>query len=115
MRFYHKELAEGRWFKLSFLEQMANIGSEVQRAINWKNKNDVNCSQKAIERALELLYLTIEDPKNKIHLKELTRLREFLIDYFYFDNIYGSSDEFWHRYFYVFNYAVNKKKYNLEP
>ena len=29
----HKELAAGRWKKLSFCEQMANIGSEVERAL----------------------------------------------------------------------------------
>jgi len=28
----HKELAAGKWFKLSLAEQMANIGSEVSRA-----------------------------------------------------------------------------------
>ncbi|MCM8831852.1 MAG: hypothetical protein NC918_06650 [Candidatus Omnitrophica bacterium] len=110
MEFYHKTLAEGRWFRLSFLEQMANIGSEVGRAINWKNKCESEYSKKAIERALELLCLTIQDPKNRSHLKELTRLKEFLIDYFYFDNTYNFCDEFWHKYFYAFNYAVSKKK-----
>jgi len=105
--FVYKELSDGKWFKISLLEQMANIGAEVERAVNWRDKN-INYSTKAIERALELLYLTIEDKKNKIHLKELTRLRELLIDYFYFDNEYNSSREFWHKYFYPFNYAVRK-------
>jgi hypothetical protein len=27
----HPELAAGRWNSLSFLEQMANVGSEVER------------------------------------------------------------------------------------
>jgi hypothetical protein len=31
MNFVHKELAAGRWQTLSFMEQMANIGSEVER------------------------------------------------------------------------------------
>jgi hypothetical protein len=44
MNYQHKELAAGRWKELSFIEQMANIGSEI-------------------ERALELLGLTIEDEK----------------------------------------------------
>ncbi len=30
----HKELASGRWAQLSFVEQMGNIGSEVERALN---------------------------------------------------------------------------------
>ena len=101
----HKDLALGRWQKFSLLEQMANIGAEVGRAINWKNRNEEN-SKMAFERGLELLDLTIIDPKNKKRLKELLRVRETLADYFYFDNIYGSSDEKWNNYFYAFNYAV---------
>jgi len=112
MNFVHKKLAEGRWYNLSFFEQMANIGLEVERAINWKKKNNIEYSRKAIERALELLYLTIEDTKNKKHLKELTRLREFLIDYFYLDNYYSFSEEFWHKYFYHFICAVRIKREN---
>ena len=35
----HKELAEsGRWADMPFVEQMANIGSEVFRAGKWKEK-----------------------------------------------------------------------------
>ncbi len=59
-----------------------------------------------LKGGLELLDLTIEDSKNKKGLKELCRLRKMLADYFYFDNIYGSSDETWENYFYSFNYAA---------
>ena len=45
----HKDLALGRWQKFSLLEQMANIGAEVGRAINWKNRNEEN-SKMAFER-----------------------------------------------------------------
>jgi len=96
---------EDRWFKFSLIEQMANIGSEIGRTINWKNK-DEKMSKASFERGLELLDLTIKDCKNKKRLKELLRARECLSDYFYFDNIYGSSDEKWNNYFYAFNYAA---------
>lgn len=33
MIYQHQELAAGRWSRLPFLEQMANIGSEVERAL----------------------------------------------------------------------------------
>jgi len=102
----YKKLSEGRWLQFSFVEQMANIGSEIGRAINWKNK-DEKMSKASFERGLELLDLTIEDPKNKKRLKELLRVREALTDYFCFDNIYGSGDEKWNNYFYAFNYAAN--------
>ncbi|MCS7232087.1 MAG: hypothetical protein RMJ67_08125 [Elusimicrobiota bacterium] len=111
---YYKTLAidKNKWFKLSLVEQMANVGSEVIRAINWRRKGDFEYSKRAIERALELLYLTIEDPKNKkfSRLKELKRVYEFLVDYFYFNNQYGSSDEGWFKYFYAFNYKANIEK-----
>lgn len=108
MNYQHKNLASGRWGKLSFFQQMANIGSEVIRAINWQKKNK-EYSQMAIDRALELLDLTIADKKNhqRGRLKELLRLREFLVDYFYFDNIYQSTSIDWEKYFLSFNYAVN--------
>ena len=105
----NKELTKERWFAMSFLEQMANIGSEIGRTINWREK-DGHRSDCAFESALELLDLTIEDLKNRKHLKELCRLREALADYFCFANIYGSSDEKWNNYFYSFNYAANLNK-----
>lgn len=108
MEYQHKELAAGRWQELSFLEQMANIGSEVERAIKWKNKDNTQYSGMAFERALELLDFTIEDKRNVRRLRELVRLREVLADYFAFDNIYGSSDEKWHKYFYAFSFAARR-------
>ena len=105
MSYQHKQLASGRWFELTFLEQMANIGSEVERAILWRNKNS-EYSIKAIERALELIELTIADAKNMARLKELTRLHEVLIDNFYGDNNFSSSDKLWRNYFNAFGYAV---------
>ncbi len=106
----HKELAMGRWFELSLIEQLANIGMDVERTMRWKQKNNIEQSNMAFERALDLLNLSILDPKNKKKLKELTRTREILIDYFIYDNEYGSTDESWHSYFYPFNYAVALKK-----
>ncbi|OIO06485.1 hypothetical protein CO115_01725 [Candidatus Falkowbacteria bacterium CG_4_9_14_3_um_filter_36_9] len=106
MEIQHKQLAQGSWKKLSLVEQMANIGSEVERAIKWKNKNNVEYKQLAFDRALELLDLTLVDDKNKKRLKEITRLREALADYFVFKNEYHSTDKAWHNYFHAFNYAA---------
>ncbi len=105
MECQHKELARGRWFRLSFFEQMANIGSEVERSIKWRGKNK-DYFQLATERALELLDLTADDSRNIRRLRELFRLREVLVDYFCFDNIYGSTDKKWQNYFLAFNYAA---------
>ena len=105
MNYQHKQLAAGRWFELTFFQQMANIGSEVERTILWRKKNN-KYSVKSIERALELLDLTISDTKNRKRLKELLRLREVLVDYFYFNNEFCSSNKLWRKYFTAFNYAA---------
>lgn len=106
MNYHHKNLAKSKWQKLSFMEQMANIGSEVERTISWRKKGNLEYSKLAFERALELLDLTIFDKKNRSRLKELCRVREALIDYFVFDNEYKSTDRDWRNYFYAFNYAA---------
>jgi hypothetical protein len=105
MIYKHRNLADGKWKKMPFFEQMANIGSEVSRTISWKGKNK-EYSNKAFDRTLELLDMTIDDSKNKGRLKELIRLREVLADYFVFDNDYKSNDDLWQKYFYSFNYAA---------
>jgi len=104
------EQFKNRWLKFSLLEQMANIGAEIGRAINWRKKG-INESKAFFERGLELLDLTIEDVKNRKRLAELLRVRECLVDYFCFDNIYGSNDEKWNNYFYGFNYAANLNRF----
>jgi len=106
----HKTLAGGRWFELSIAEQLANVGCDIDRAIRWRNKGDLDYSRSAFERALELLQFTIADPKNKWRLKELCRAKEALIDYFVYDNEYCSTDEAWQKYFFVFNYMAALEK-----
>lgn len=102
---YHKGLTKKQWFSKSIFEQMANIGSEVERTIIWREK-DKKYSLLALERCLELIDLTAADPKNRYRLKEILRSREALVDYFIGRNEYGSSDELWRNYFYGFNYAA---------
>lgn len=109
MTTFHKDLTAERWNKLSLFEQMANVGAEVGRAINWIKK-DKNRGESALSRGLELLDLTIKDGKNKKRLRELLLVRECLVDYFLFNNIYKSSDELWNNYFYAFNYAARLNK-----
>lgn len=108
MNYQHKQLAAGGWSELSFMEQMANVGSEVERTILWRNKKNCDYSNMALERSLELLDLTIENNRNKSRLKELLRLREALVDYFLFGNQFSSSDQLWRSYFYPFNFAARK-------
>ncbi len=111
MSYQHTKLAGGRWNTFSFFAQMANIGSEVERALKWRVK-DIKNSQLAAERALELLDLTILDIKNHTssRLTELWRLRECMADSFFFENIYHSTEKSWHSYFGAFTYAASLER-----
>jgi hypothetical protein len=108
MSYQHKDLAAGRWSQLSFLDQMANIGSEVERALNWRAKDNAAYSKKACERALELIDLTLEVTKKSAHFKEIARLREAIVDYFFDSNQFMSTENLWRSYFSHFTYAARR-------
>ena len=72
----HKELANGRWSELSLSKQLSNIGSEVSRTIKWQEKNNEIQAQKAFERALELIDMTLSTKQRYSAIKEICRLRE---------------------------------------
>ena len=99
---------EDRWCKFSISEQMANIGAEIGRAINWRKKGNGQMSLNALYRGLELIDLTINDKKNINSLKEILRVMEAIVDYFMGNNIYKSSDLIWEKYFHFFNLAARK-------
>lgn len=105
----HRDLAAGRWERMPFLDQIANIGSEVERALNWKAKHNEAHSQKAFERALELMDLTLKNRWSGSRLKEVARVREALVDYFFGANEFGSTEKSWRRYFYHFAYAARRR------
>lgn len=108
MTYQHKNLAAGRWSKLSFIEQMANVGSEVERALNWQAKHNTDYTLKALLRSLELLGLTIETVKTFPRLKELTRLREAILDYFLGQNQFKFDEASLKKYFFNFTFAARR-------
>ena len=104
----HKDLASGRWHQFPFLVQMAHIAGEVERALKWKELGNWAHRMSAYERALELLEMTTGDVQNRSRVKELTRVREALVDYFGGTNAFGSSDTAWRKYFGAFTYAARR-------
>ena len=101
-----------RWQTLTLLEQFGNIGSEVERALSWTEKKKAALATSALYRSLTLIDLTIADQRRRSAgtLKELTRLREILCDYFLGGNQYCSSAEFFQQYFYSFAAAARRKR-----
>ena len=97
----HRELAEGRWWTLSLFEQLGNVGSEVSRAIRWTSRNP-ELAQAALYRALELMDLTLADPRHRqspARLREIARTREVMVDFFAGSNQYGSNAAGLQKYF----------------
>jgi len=109
----HKTLAGGRWENLTLAEQMGNIGSEVSRAQIFFAKNDKEKCFNAVARGLELIDLSIsgaQKQKRSGALKELTRAREVICDYFVGDNEYHTDIKSLQLYFDQFAVSAALKK-----
>jgi hypothetical protein len=107
MNIQHADLAAGRWSYLTLAQQLGNVGSEVSRAQRWKDK-DPKLFANAMIRALELLDLSIRDPRWRHRLKELTRARELLCDAWFGGKEYSTDLEGLNRYFFHFALAARK-------
>ena len=112
---HHKELfLSGRWEKMPFFEQMANIGSEVYRAISWKSKakndTDMETARLAFYRSLELFDYTMACKLTYGQLSEVCRLRELWVDFFAYDNVYKSDAKFFNNYFAQMTIAYQNTK-----
>lgn len=99
MSFQHADLAAGRWHSMSLMEQLGNAGSEVSRALRARASGQTNRERSALSRFLELIDLTLADPRLRGRRREICRVREIVCDYFVGDNAYRSTPESLDRYF----------------
>lgn len=107
----HRDLAAGRWLELSLAEQLGNVGSEFGRAVRWSSSRPA-LSEKAFHRALELLDLTLDDPRHRRslpRLREIARAREVVADFFSGENRYGSTAASLQKYFDAFAVAARRR------
>ena len=88
-----------RWSQLSLIQQLGNIGSELSRARHWEIQKDRVSRDQALERALDLLDLTLGDKRFRSRLKEPARLREVVGDWFSGKQEYDISPERLEAYF----------------
>ena len=108
----HRDMAAGRWWELSLAEQLGNVGSEVSRALHWRSRNP-RIAQGALERALELLDLTLDDPRHRrsvARLREIARAREVLVDFLVGSNEYHSTGAALQRYFDAYALAARRNQ-----
>ncbi len=82
-----------RWFEMPVGQQLANVGGEINRAIRWKNKHEKEKELSFLDKAMEFLKLTMQDPKNKNRLGELYECKREIDDFFFEGNTYSNTDE----------------------
>ena len=106
----HKELAAGRWLEFTLREQLGNVGSEINRALMAKEKDEVRYAR-ACDRALELMDMTLADKRWKgLRLQELARAREMIGDAMLGGREYGTTFEYLNDYFFGFALAARVGK-----
>ena len=105
----HLDLGRGRWRTLSLLEQLANIGSEVERALSAAERGKLERRDAATDRALELFDFTAADERWRgSRRREILRAREaFCGEVFSADGVAEGRDSL-RRYFHHFAMAVRR-------
>ncbi len=104
----HLEAAKVSWAKFSLVEQLANIGSEVSRALRAKGNHARYWG--AVTRALDLFYLTVEDPRWKGRLREILRVRELFAAAALGSDEFQTSLEDLDRYFDVYAWLARAER-----
>jgi hypothetical protein len=72
---FHKTLTPEKWKSYGYSRQILMVANELNRAGHWITKKDPQEAKNCYERALELLFLTVEVLENKRKLRELLRFR----------------------------------------
>ena len=107
----HASLAAGRWQTLTLMEQLGNVGSEVERAIRAHEQRRTDRFENALARALELFDLTAADRRWKLHQRrEILRAREQFCRVFYDDTAEPDLAAYLRKYFLQFAIAARRRE-----
>jgi hypothetical protein len=99
-----------RWAQLALVEQLANVGSEVERAIRARNTGNESRWEHAQARALELFDLTAADARWRgARRREILRAREEFCRLFHDRDVSPASAEGLRRYFLGFAVAARRR------
>ena len=78
-------MKQDRWNTFLKREQLLFIGSEFERARVWQSEDQENFIR-ALEQALALIDLTVEDPKWKNNMLQLLTLRAEVAQFYTGEN-----------------------------
>lgn len=99
-----------RWRSFSLMEQLAHVGSEVERAIRAHETGKRARFDSALARALELFDFTATDTRWRgPRLREILRAREEFCRIFFDDDVAPDSAAGLRRYFLAFAVAARKR------
>ena len=105
----HAGLAAGRWKEFSLIEQLANIGSEVDRAIKAHEGGRLERRDAAVDRGLELFDLTAADDRWRgARRREVLRAREEFCALFWGEGERADAAASLSRYFLHFAVAARR-------
>ena len=97
------------WPRFSLMEQMANIGSEVDRALRAHSNGQTDRARNAMDRALVLFDLTVADDRWRGHRRrEILRGREEFCRIFFDEEVPQGSAPGLRRYFLAFAVAARR-------
>jgi hypothetical protein len=107
----HADLAAGRWRTFALVEQLANVGSEVERALRARARGLPQRFDRAVDRALELFDLTAADDRwSGPRRREILRVREYFCQVCFGDDLDSDADAYLSRYFLQFAKAARARK-----
>lgn len=97
-------------------EQLANVGSEVDRAIRNSQSGRASRFENALDRALELFDLTVADDRWRgTRRREVLRAREEFCRLFFDDDADSESARGLSRYFLQFATLARTKQNSITP
>ena len=77
---HHKTLTSQKWRTYSSTQRILMVATELNRAGHWIHKEDFAEVRLCYERAMELMFLTVETAGSPRQLRELLRFVEVLND-----------------------------------
>jgi hypothetical protein len=110
-KYIHQDLAANHWFKMPLSEQLANVGSEFSRAYQAKKKSKEKRFESALLRMIELLNLTLMDPRwTGLRKQEIARLKENILESMNFHYTCLDKITALEKYFYYFGVSRSISK-----
>ena len=105
----HPSLAAGRWQTFTLVEQLGNVGSEVERTVRAHAQGKTDRFHNALGRALELFDLTATDTRWSLpRRREILRAREQFCRIFFDPTAEPDLGDYLRKYFLQFAVAARR-------